>query len=90
MYHSTRPPLICASRAASPLRAPPVGTHTLTPGQELPELFRDKHVFTFTAVNEHFTFVRPDYIHATFFQPVQVRPPARQLASQSASQQASD
>lgn len=40
---------------------------------EMPEVFRDKCVYCFTAVNEHFTFARPDYMHASFFQPVQVR-----------------
>ncbi len=47
-------------------------SHMLVPNQK-PFDFKDKQrVYTFTSVNEHFTFVRPDYIHVSFMRPAQV------------------
>ncbi|KAG2437311.1 hypothetical protein HXX76_005968 [Chlamydomonas incerta] len=62
----------CAEYAHRPLWDTTSHKLAAVPDAEMPEVFRGKTVHCFTAVNEHFTFARPDYMHASFFQPAQV------------------
>ncbi|KAG2453180.1 hypothetical protein HYH02_002504 [Chlamydomonas schloesseri] len=62
----------CAEYSARPLWDTTSHKLAAVPDAEMPEVFRGKRVHCFTAVNEHFTFARPDYMHASFFQPAQV------------------